>query len=92
MFVGYAQSSSLKEALAKTFDGKNPCALCKAVSEGLQTEKEQKFLLPLVKIEALQSVTVIVLTPQNSTLIPAPIETDAAIRPESPPSPPPESA
>ncbi len=92
MFLGYAQTSSFQEAFIKTFDGNNPCQLCKAVSEGQQSENRQEFTLPLMKIEALPCVTIIVLAPQKSILIPVPLTSIACIRAESPPIPPPELA
>ncbi len=42
MIVSYSQDASLKEALAKTFDGKHPCCLCKVVQQGRTDEKKQE--------------------------------------------------
>ena len=43
MVVNYSQSGTVTEALAKTFDGKHPCALCKTIAKGKQTEKKSEF-------------------------------------------------
>ena len=40
MTLSFSQSAPLEEALKKTFDGEHPCALCKAVQKGKQSEKE----------------------------------------------------
>jgi hypothetical protein len=50
MLVSYSQESTLSDAFAKTFDGQNPCNLCKLVRAGKGAEKEQNAL----KIEAKQ--------------------------------------
>lgn len=41
MVINYSQCSSFKEALQKTFDGKHPCSICKAVKAGRQSEQNQ---------------------------------------------------
>jgi hypothetical protein len=40
MIVNYSQDAPLTEALAKTFDGKHPCSLCKQIAHGKQSEKK----------------------------------------------------
>jgi len=39
MFVERVQRSTVTEALQTTFDGKHPCALCRAVKEGRAAEQ-----------------------------------------------------
>ena len=41
MIISYSQGSSFKEAVAKTFDGKHPCSLCKVIQQGRAEEKKQ---------------------------------------------------
>ena len=43
MVVRYAQDETVIKALARTFDGKHPCALCKAIAKGKQAEKKAEF-------------------------------------------------
>jgi hypothetical protein len=38
--ISYSQDAPIKEALAKTFDGKHPCPLCKEIAKGKQSEKK----------------------------------------------------
>lgn len=53
MLITYARDGSLQEAVAKTFDGRHPCALCKVVKEGREEEQkqEQKQVKPGFKLE-----------------------------------------
>ncbi len=92
MFVSFAQQTSVKEALVKTFDGKNACRLCKLVREGQQSEKEKESLQPLVKIESLPCATRFVLTPPAPLSSPTGMDQAASPRAESPPLQPPRAA
>lgn len=40
--VSHSRAASLSEALTKTFDGKHPCSLCKAIQKGRADEKKQE--------------------------------------------------
>lgn len=40
MVVSYSHESGIGKALEKTFDGKHPCCLCKAIAEGKKSEKK----------------------------------------------------
>jgi hypothetical protein len=42
MVISYSQAAPLKEALAKTFDGKHPCLLCQQIAKGKQSEKRSE--------------------------------------------------
>ncbi len=42
MIAHYAQEGPLTTALAKTFDGRHPCALCTIVREGRQQEQREQ--------------------------------------------------
>jgi hypothetical protein len=45
MAISYSQDAPLKEALAKTIDGKHPCPLCKAIAQGKKSGKQGEFPL-----------------------------------------------
>ena len=45
MLVSYSHSGSVASAFEKTFDGRHPCPLCKAISKGEQGGKKQDFQL-----------------------------------------------
>jgi hypothetical protein len=51
MLAENLQSASLSRALVKTFDGKHPCPLCKAVAAGKAAEQKSDFTLELKKLE-----------------------------------------
>lgn len=51
MVATYSQEASLTEAIAKTFDGKHPCPLCKHISKSKRAEKTTDSTLDLKKLE-----------------------------------------
>jgi hypothetical protein len=92
MLVGNLCKSSLPVALQRTFDGKHPCALCKAIAEGKKAEKKSHALLPLKKFEGTSQDAAIVIPPPASF---PPIEAANAVLetlPRTPPTPPPRAA
>ncbi len=42
MIVNYSRDGSFSEAVSKTFDGRHPCCLCKAIKQGRAEEKQQQ--------------------------------------------------
>lgn len=53
MLVTNAQHSRLSEALAKTFDGAHPCALCHAVADGHKSERKSELPVTLGKVDLI---------------------------------------
>lgn len=51
MLADNLQSCSLHDAVVKTFDGRHPCPLCKAVAAGKKSEKKNEFTLQTQKFE-----------------------------------------
>jgi hypothetical protein len=51
MLLHYSQNATIDEAWTKTFDGKHPCRLCKAVRAGKAAEKKQEMLKLETKFE-----------------------------------------
>jgi hypothetical protein len=51
MVISYSHDAPLTEALAKTFDGKHPCKLCKNIDESKRSEKKADSDLDLKKFE-----------------------------------------
>jgi len=43
MLAENLRTNSVSEAVARTFDGEHPCALCKKIAQGKQTEKKSEF-------------------------------------------------
>jgi hypothetical protein len=55
MVIRYSQAAPLKEALAKTFDGKHPCPLCEEIAKGKQSEKKSESASAGKKFECVYS-------------------------------------
>ena len=51
MLADNLQSTSFQAALVKTFDGKHPCDLCKAIATGKKSEKKSEFTAQMQKLE-----------------------------------------
>ena len=51
MVVDFSQGAPITQAVAKTFDGKHPCKLCKFVQHGKATEKNQDAVKSKIKID-----------------------------------------
>jgi hypothetical protein len=54
MVISYSQRAPLREAISKTFDGKHPCVLCKAIQNGRAEEqkRDSQQLNTPVKLDA----------------------------------------
>jgi len=63
MLAGNLRSFSFSEAVQRTFDGKHPCALCKAVADGKKSEKKSELLVPLKKFEGTSQIVSLVVFP-----------------------------
>ena len=66
MLVGNLQFLTISEAVQRTFDGKHPCALCKAVAEGKRSEKKSETVLSLKKFDGLNQAVAILFSPPAS--------------------------
>ena len=51
MLADNLRTQSLTEAVTRTFDGKHPCCLCKAVAAGRKSEQKREFTAPVQKLE-----------------------------------------
>jgi hypothetical protein len=51
MLADNLRTHSLSESVERTFDGKYPCPICKAIAEGKKSEKQNVFALQLQKQE-----------------------------------------
>jgi len=82
-------SSSLTEAVQKTFDGKHPCCLCKAIASGKKSEQKKEYTAQLQKLEfPLVRENLILIAPSNFQLLPQ-ANTFAHSLTQKPPTPPP---
>jgi hypothetical protein len=51
MLADNLRTHSLSESVARTFDGKYPCPICKAIAAGKKSEKKSEFTLQMQKLE-----------------------------------------
>ena len=51
MLADNLQTGSLSQAIERTFDGKHPCPLCKAIAAGKQSEKKSDFQLEMKRLD-----------------------------------------
>jgi hypothetical protein len=92
MLVDNLATSSFSVALQRTFDGKHPCVLCKAVAEGKKSEKRADTLLQFKKFDGLTaSVAIAVPPPALFPLVESP-NTSLEAFSHPPPVPPPRAA
>jgi hypothetical protein len=92
MAFSFAQTAPLDVALKKTFDGKNPCSLCKAVDAGKQSERKAGLWKLETKLDLCLAPCALLLdAPPLVAVVPGVAEI-ALPRGESPPIPPPRLA
>jgi len=89
MLAENLQSTSLSQALVKTFDGKHPCPLCKSVAAGKAAEQKSDFTVELKKLEYPPApARFVFVTPAQFRLLPQ-VNFSAEALPHEPPVPPP---
>jgi hypothetical protein len=89
MLADNLRASSLHEAVERTFDGRHPCSLCKALAEGKKSGPKSEFPLQLKKFEFLQApVRFVFLRPAHFYLL---TTSDFFVKSvsQTPPTPPP---
>ena len=71
MLANNLQCGSFCDAVAKTFDGKHPCCLCRAIEAGEKSEKKNEFITQSLKFEfPLAEAIPIPIAPANFKLLP----------------------
>jgi hypothetical protein len=88
MLANHLRTNPLIQAVERTFNGKDPCTLCKHISKGKQSEKKSEFKAQK-KMECVFDDHPIVLSaPCQFRLLPE-LNSLPATVPHSPPVPPP---
>lgn len=91
MLANNLRTESVAAALTKTFDGKNPCAMCKQITAGKKTEKKSEFPTLAKKLEFYAERPVIVFSaPTDFRLVVSPFA-GLSNWSEAPPKPRPKS-
>lgn len=91
MLATNLRSSSFEVAVSKTFDGRHPCGLCKAISSGKQAEKKTELPAPLKQLEFVSARPVFVFTPPQDFCLMGGHVFAAPLLSSPPPVPPPRS-
>ena len=92
MLAGNLRTASLTEALQRTLDGKHPCALCKQIAAGKNSENKTQVSMPLQRFEFLNATTPYVFSaPTRFCLLRAASRSSKSIL-LAPPTPPPRVA
>ena len=89
MAVTYSQEASVTEALAKTFDGRHPCKLCKFVAENQKSEKKPDAQKMEIKFDPFCASTQIFFISPLSIQPQVHVPGLLVVRNEAPPRPPP---
>ena len=89
MFVDNATEEPLSSALIKTFDGHHPCALCKQIDQGRQSEKKADSQPETKKPEFLNQKSNLVISPPNHFFLTEVTLPSAKAMTDNPPVPPP---
>lgn len=64
MFASNLRSQCLTEAVTRTFDGRHPCCLCKAIAAAKKSAKKSEAVFPGLKLEFPPPVEEVVLVPR----------------------------
>jgi len=89
MLADNLHSASLHEALVKTFDGKHPCRLCKAIAAGKKSEQKNESTVQMQKLEFPPvKVNFALIAPPQFELVPQ-VNSSAESLAQKPPTPPP---
>jgi hypothetical protein len=89
MLADNARVAPLSTALEKTFDGKHPCALCKKIAEGRQSEKKSDVQTELKKLDFLNQQLAFMLNSPAHFILTGQSNDLALSLSQTPPVPPP---
>ena len=93
MVVDYAKEAPIAVAIARTFDGKHPCNICKFVKQGKETEKSQEAIKVKTKLDLWIPISQVTLPEANLAFVDfVPFDSLPLTRTDSPPVPPPRRA
>lgn len=92
MLADNLRTHSVAEAVSRTFDGRHPCCLCKAIAAGKNSERKSEFAPPVSNFEfpPLPDTPVLV-APSSFRMLPL-ADMFAKVLPLRPPTPPPRNS
>jgi hypothetical protein len=89
MLADNLHCGSFCDAVTKTFDGKHPCCLCRAIAAGKKSEKKDEFTPQNLKFEFLPAKeNPVLVAPASFQLLPQ-LNSFAESLPQEPQTPPP---
>jgi hypothetical protein len=91
MLADNARTDTFETSLQKVFDGRHPCALCKQIAQGRQSEKKSELQSGMKKLEFSHQKLVIILNSPSHFWLSGECRVAAPLRVESPVVPPPRS-
>ncbi len=90
MLVDNLRTHSLSESVARTFDGKYPCPICRAIAAAKKSEKKSEIILQLQKQEFPPAAeNPVLFAPSDFRLLPVPADFLSESLPQKPLTPPP---
>jgi hypothetical protein len=90
MLADNLRTHSLSESVTRTFDGKFPCPICKAIAAAKKSQKKSEFTLQTQKLEFPPvKENPILFTPSDFRLLPRPTSFSAESLTQKPLTPPP---
>ncbi len=93
MFIDYSRTAPIAEAVSKTFNGENPCGLCKMVKKGKASEEKQEAIKVKTKVDFWIAANEAQLLPSALAERASTVHRDSlSSRADSPPIPPPRRA
>ena len=91
MLAQNTRCESLQEAVAKTFDGRHPCALCRQIAKARQSEKKPDLQIEFKKLEFPPLSAAFVFQAPDDFRLLGQFTSTAPMLAERPPVPPPRS-
>ncbi len=89
MIIERTQEDSFAVAVKTTLDGEHPCDMCKRITDGKQSERQEKKAQAQVKIDMLCELRVVAIVPPSRELVFPSVQIEEMLRAECPPVPPP---
>lgn len=91
MLATNLRSGSIRLAIDRTFDGKHPCCLCKAVQAGKSSEEKREFTPVRLKLEFTPFGEMLALAANSTSVLFPPEQFSAECLVQEPATPPPRS-
>ena len=92
MIIERTHADSFVTAVKTTLDGDHPCDMCKRITEGKQSERQEEKVQVNVKLDMLCELRLIAIVPPSQPMNFPSSPTEGTPRAERPPVPPPRLA